>query len=49
MAELEKVKRDKSFYKAFESLESTTKTTLEMAYKALNAIDGESGGDKEDQ
>lgn len=49
MAELEKVKRDKSFYKAFASLENSTQRTLEMAIKTINAIEGERGGDKNDQ
>jgi len=41
MAELERVKRDQSFYKAFASLEGSTKKTLEMAYTAINSIEGD--------
>jgi len=41
MAELEKVKRDQSFYKAFASLEKSTKTTLERAYNLINVIESE--------
>ena len=40
MAELERVKRDKMMYKAFASLEKSTKKTLEMAFKSISDIDG---------
>ena len=46
MAELERVKRDQSMYKAFAVLGSSTKKTLEMAYKAISAIDNVSEGEK---
>jgi hypothetical protein len=49
MAELERVKRDKSFFKAFASLQASTKTTLEMAYNTITAIEGEITGHMEDQ
>ena len=39
MAELEKVKRDQSFYKAFANLKKLTKKTLERAYNLINVID----------
>jgi len=40
MAELERVKRDQMMYKAFASLENSTKKTLEMAFKSISAIEG---------
>jgi hypothetical protein len=40
MAELESVKTEQKFYKAFASLEGSTKKTLEMAYTAINSIEG---------
>lgn len=49
MAELEGVKRDQAFYKAFSDLESSTKRTLEMAYNTINAIEREKSEDKEDK
>lgn len=39
MAELEKIKRDQSFYKSFANLENLTKKTLEKTYNLINAID----------
>jgi len=45
MAELERVKRDQSMYKAFAGLGSSTKKTLEMAYKAISTIDNVSEGE----
>jgi hypothetical protein len=47
MAELEKVKRDKINYKAFASLEDSTKKTLAMAYSTISAIN--EGGSKEEE
>ena len=48
MAELERVKRDKMMYKAFASLEGSTKKTLEMAYKSISSID-DSRSSQEDE
>jgi hypothetical protein len=39
MAELEKVKRDRMMYKAYEILEKSTKKTLEMALKSIGEIE----------
>lgn len=47
MAELEKVKNDQGYHKAFASLENSTRKTLEMAYKAISAIDDEGTGHEE--
>ena len=41
MAELEKVKMDQKMFKAFASLESSTRKTLEMAVKSISTIDEE--------
>ena len=41
MAELEKVKMDQKMFKAFASLEYSTRKTLEMAVKYINTIDEE--------
>lgn len=49
MAELERLKGDKKMYRAFASLESSTRTTLEMAYKTINSIeDGGTGNEEEE-
>jgi hypothetical protein len=44
LAELERVKRDQLFYRAFANLDHSTKKTLEMAYNTVSAIDS---GDEE--
>ena len=41
MAELEKVKMDQKMFKAFASLEASTRKTLEMAVKSIGTIDEE--------
>lgn len=41
MAELEKVKIDQKMFKAFASLEASTRKTLEMAVKSIGTIDEE--------
>ena len=49
MAELERVKRDKMMYKAFASLEKSTKKTLEMAFLSISNIDGTETSIKEQE
>jgi hypothetical protein len=39
MAEMERVKRDQKMYKAFTSLEGSTKKTLETSYMSICAIE----------
>ena len=46
MAELEKVKRDQKIFKAFASLEDSTKKTFELACKTISEIDVAGTGDE---
>jgi hypothetical protein len=39
MAELEGIKAEQKMYKAFTSLQSSTETTLQMAYQSIKVIE----------
>lgn len=39
MAELERVKRDKNMYNAFNNLQESTEKSLQMAYSSFNEIE----------